>query len=441
MMDACGPLSEATPAPDLKEEEDPPVRRERAPHRLLLLAALTAATAAPGAAPGVAAGAVRPGVVVGFGDSVAAGYGLSAAAAWPGSYPNRRFPPPTGAACTTTPAAYPCALARVSGGDVAASRDYAVQGAQSGGVLALQLPRALREMSTTARAAVTTVTLTVGANDIDFTRCLAAELTAVTDPCVTGSPGHLKVTAATQHGFNAGGSRFDGLDGLTSTIAKIVPALEAAFPRASVDVTDYYPFLAPVAPGARACSLFALPALSQLIATLKKDSLPAALLDAGRSLKNLSSTEIARQNRSFLVQQFLEQSLAGALSTGVGGDRRVTLVALPAFATHGVCAGAQAWAFGPTVSVKLAATKLKSVLPSLNSRFGTATCPYPDPSSEGVVAVFPPPTSSAAFRAVAGLVGLTGALSYSTNCFPHLTIAGQLAVAQAILEAPAALPT
>jgi lysophospholipase L1-like esterase len=113
--------------------------------------------------------------VIGFGDSVAAGYGLSRAAAWSPQHVKERYGG-GGARCSATLQAYPCVLARRLGDNVSASRNYAIQGATSKDVLDVEIPRALNDMrKASTRARISAVTLTTGADDIGFSQCLEEE--------------------------------------------------------------------------------------------------------------------------------------------------------------------------------------------------------------------------------------------------------------------------
>jgi lysophospholipase L1-like esterase len=343
------------------------------------------------------------GTVIGFGDSVAAGYGLSQAAEWNPGFLSSRFPDGN-AGCDLTPDAYPCVLAQSLTGTQQGSDNYAVQGASSDQVLSDELPLA-GVMTLAQQAAVTTVTLTVGANDIDFSGCLSDEFQFKTDHCLAGNINNLQVSKPTSVHLNH----------LASNLQQIFAQIHADFPNAAIDVTGYYqPFPPPPSSGSDACPLFAVPALAALQA--QQGIGLAAILTY---LKNLPQFESEFQTRFYIVASFLQgqldQVIQGAATTAHVAGLPVSYVDLSStFSGHDLCQKAQSWVFAPRLIADIAAVL------NVDNTFGTPTCPDPAPASEGSE------VNKTIFHDSLGF-----AIFYS-NCIPHPIQAGQQAIAHAI---------
>jgi hypothetical protein len=333
------------------------------------------------------------GPVAGFGDSIAAGYGLSSAAEWNVNFLNSRFPGgDTG--CDLTPPAYPCVLADSANGTLNGSHNYSIQGASSDKVLGTELPLAEKN-SAAERAPVRTVTLTVGADDIDFSGCLSDEFQFKTDHCLAGSiNGGLRVSTSTaQH-----------LRHLASNLQQIFKQIHTDFPNASLVVTGYYqPFPPPASAGSDACGLFAVPALAAL----------------QTYLHNLPQFELEFQTRFYIVATFLQQQLnrviQNAANVASNAGLPISYVDIgPEFDGHDLCKGGQAWVEAPRLIADIAAVI------NVDSTFGTPKCEYPAPAVVGSE------VNKTIFH------GSLGFAIFYSNCIPHPIARGQQAIADAI---------
>ncbi len=390
------------------------------------------------AAAGLACGgpqafAALRGPVVGFGDSVAAGYGLSVRAEWPPSwagvsYLGSRFA--RGAKCRATPRAYPCVV-EAAVGSRARGRDYAIQNATTDDVLYTELPTVgapgVPRMSSRARNSVKTVTLTIGANDFHFDQCIQAELEATSDPCLSGTINHLGLSPTWQ-GY---------IHQIETNLPNVIEALGRTFPHATVYVTTYYGFVpGEVASGQQPCSMYGLPALEALFNNLQGISPAAVASSVSAYLNQLSSFEAAFQDRFAIVSNFLQGQLNAAIRQGVrvaiaypinasqATRSPVAIVSLDnAFKGHNVCSRTP-WVYNFRIQFKVNGHTLNS----------GAGCPFPMPQ------VGHPPSSlefgngfSWSWGVGPASVSFSG--SFSTNCIPHPTPAGQKQIALAVSRA------
>lgn len=360
-------------------------------------------TCAPVPSPVQAEGSAGRGIVVGFGDSVAVGYGLSAAAEPPPSQPTARYA--AGASCWTTPQAYPCLLATLSGANLQESRDYAIQGATAAQVLSIEIPYARQDLPAAVRDRVSTVTLTVGADDIAFSNCLSLEMFARPDTCLRGTIRHLKVSQ----------SMGASLATLKSNLPQVVRALRATYPKAHIFVTAYYqPMPRPVRPGQVSCRLFSLPALAAYANASAHTGRLAKVVGFSLYGRELPKWDARFQGRFYKVASFLEGRLNRTIVAGVrdaGVDS--TVVSLTAFTGHSMCAdnGAESWVF----AVDWYGSVVGVTLPSLGP-----VCPYP----------FTGPGSAEKQKTFS--LGKWGGFTISSNCVAHPTVQGQMAIARAI---------
>jgi GDSL-like Lipase/Acylhydrolase family len=352
----------------------------------------------------VPSGMGMSGPVAGFGDSVAAGYGLSSAAEWNGNFLASRFPGgDTG--CDLTPPAYPCVLADSANGTLDGSDNYSIQGASSGDVLGTELPLAEKNAAA-KRALVRTVTVTVGADDIHFSECLSDEFQFKTDHCISGSiNGGLRLSTSTaQH-----------LSHLASNLQRNFTRIHSGFPNASIVVTGYYqPFPPPAPAGSDACGVFAVPALAAL-QTQQGIGLAAILT----YLRNLPQFELEFQTRFYIVASFLERQLNHAIQNAANiafnAGLPVSYVDIgPVFDGHDLCARDQAWIEAPRLIANIAGVI------NIDSTFGTPKCEYPAPPVVGSE------VNKTIFNSSVGFA------IFHSNCIPHPIARGQEAIADAI---------
>lgn len=346
-------------------------------------------------------------LTVGFGDSVAAGYGLSSAAQWPPTDLVDRFK--NGASCVVTPQSYPCVLATNIGDDPIGSANYAIQNATSNDVLNTEIPRATSDMSTDARAAVNTVTLTVGANDMNFAQCLQQEFQALLDSCLVnhfGAINHLQLSGMVKR----------GLQNLTANLPLIISELSTDFPHAHIYVTTYYqPFPGAVSPGDTACSVYTLPALAAFSNATQGVPAGAVIVAALQYFKVLPDTAKLFQARFARVSSFLLGKLNLAIRNGTAAaSSPVTTVALDqAFNGHDICSDVP-WVF----TIRSTATLANVTIPN-----NTVVCPYPYSSFE--------------FDQTYSFYSL-GSVHINSNCLPHPTSDGQRNIALKIQTTPPA---
>ncbi len=346
-------------------------------------------------------GSVTPVPVIGFGDSIAAGYGNDSASQYGPGAVNSRFA--HGPGCSNTPDAYPCQLAQSLTGSSSTSDNFAVQGATSGQVLSIELPLALNTInSAQQRATVKTVTLTVGADDIGFSGCLTQEFQPtypVTDACIGGTLANLQLSSSAQSEVSA----------LTSNVAQFLRLIHADFPNAKIAVTGYYnPLPGPVASGGTACALFALPT-AYYAYSLAQTSLEAAVVE----LANFNYYQGQFQNRFYQVANFLEGQLNSAISSAVSQASLGSIagqVGLDSFNSNGVCSS-NPWVFSPVVSATVNGHQVINTNP--------VRCPFP---GSGEV------NQSKAISIVS--------VSFSSNCIPHPTQYGQSRIAASIAASP-----
>ncbi len=367
-------------------------------------------------------------IVVGFGDSVAAGYGLSRAAEWPVSRISRRFPGGDATCPATTPRAYPCLLAASIGDLVAASRNYSVQNASSSDVLT-QLDWATRDMPAQARERVDVVTLTVGADDINFADCLTAEIQFERDPCLAGDINNLKASDATR----------TQLSNLSTTLTQpagpaqpttepqspaVLSSLAQAYPNAHILVTGYYdPFPDPVQAGRSACRLFVFPALAAFMSNLDGVGLLGKASAFNNYAGSLPNTESLFQTRFHRVSSFLASQLNDTLSAAVGNSGgRATFVSLDSFEGHDMCA-ADPWVYSLTSHGGIKGLG--------DIRALGADCPFPLPYDDSE-----PSETKLSFD-----LGPLGSVVILSNCVPHPTPLGQAQIAAAIIQTQVADPS
>lgn len=385
-------------------------------------------------------------IVVGFGDSVAAGYGLSVAGDVPPSHAgdpsSDRYR--NGTLCSTTPQAYSCQFAEFSGADVGASHNFSIQGANSADVLNLELRQAEYETDhgTLDAGSVDAVTLTVGANDVVFSQCLSAELQGSFDAprsegdhCVTrpNSVDDLQVSDEVRVQLHQ----------LQTNLPLIIDRFEADFPNARIYVTHYYGAFPDDAPARTIpCPMYAIPSVMRFINNLgglfdlgRPNDLGEpnvlGMLEAGAALYDAIRQEAERylpsqmaqfQHRFHVIENLMVGQLNNTIDIVRGEDAPVTLVNLD-FHGHDMC-NPESYVFAPRVSGTLGPFTDLHVTP------GDA-CLLPTPASDGGEKTF---GINLDFEApFAGRI-VIGAL-FTSNCIAHPTHDGQVAIANAILGA------
>jgi hypothetical protein len=249
------------------------------------------------------------------------------------------------------------------------------------------------------------VTLTVGANDINFSGCLSDEFQFKTDHCLAGNINNLLVSPSTSA----------HLKHLASNLQQIFARIHADFPNAAIDVTGYYqPFPPPPSSGSDACPVFTVPALAAL---QSQQGIGLAAILA--YLKNLPQFESEFQTRFYIVSSFLQgqldQVIQGAATAAQVAGLPVRYIDLSStFNGHDICQGAHSWVFAPRLIADIAA------ILNVDYTFGTPTCPDPAPALEGSE------VQKTIFHDSLGF-----AIFYS-NCIPHPLQVGQRAIASAI---------
>lgn len=294
---------------------------------------------------------------VALGDSVSAGYGL-------GTDDNA--------------SAYPALLGTGSGW--AAQHGYvtdnlSISGAKSSDVLTKEIPK----MPTGTKL----VTLTVGADDIDFGGCAKAFFIGGPNPCF--------------------GSTFrTNLTTLATNLRKIYATLAGA----QIYQTDYYNPLPPGPTGRQtACGIFNAYADYQLY---QNGGLSTVVFGRG------ASAAIAKEEQSsaYSFANFIVSQLDSTIASAAKGFSNVHIVPV-SFQGHDLCAGAQAWAFGPSAHLH---TNI-GVNFDLDMPYACPNPPATDPKI--------PPQSGTKF-------GVTWSFVAANNCLPHPTFAGQQALADAV---------
>lgn len=329
------------------------------------------------------------GPVLGIGDSVAAGYGLG---------PSEGFP--------DNPAAYSAILAHRLG---VQAQNYAVEGAcasnAEAGCLHKSVNWQIGQVPDTFTPGL--VTLTVGANDIDFGDCIKAILadsdlamTSPRDPC---NPTSLAAN----------------LSAFKNSLAMDLQTLSSKYPNASIHVMDYYnPFPQPPSAHDSACVLSKAVALMSEHAggTSWRDVLKNFLIHHDKFLEKARSAQAQLYNDAQAVIRKLNATIN---ATAAG---RATIIKTD-FTGHDICARGTEWAFSPSLAVDLA-VRLGPLHKSANlSLGGDDVCPDPVAKDDWN------------FRKSANFdnkkLHFSGNLSIAmgVNCLPHPTPKGQTAIA------------
>jgi len=337
---------------------------------------------------------VSSGAVLAFGDSVAAGYGLGPSQ---GNNDN--------------PAAYPSVLAGKLGygslneaveGECAAAENGCPDPSQAVDWQIKQVPASYQP---------SLITLTVGANDIDFADCLQSiivggdlSLTSKSDPC---TPKNLRKS----------------LGIFETNLKSDLTTLKDKYPGVPIMVMDYYnPFpQAPTGvhlacPFSTAATLFYEHAqLGWAGAVYMALEEPALFALEARTVQG----RIYKDAGSVLGQ------VNAAINTAASG--LATVVNTNDFAGHDICSSDQ-WVFSPTFQIDMSLSIATITNSAHLSIGGDEVCPDPIPPLDKNIKV------SAKFSEK--FVGLSGSVNIAggTNCLPHPTETGQASIAQDYLN-------
>jgi lysophospholipase L1-like esterase len=335
---------------------------------------------------------VSTGSVLAFGDSVAAGYGLGYSLGHPDN-----------------PDAYSAVLAQKLGyGD----ENYAVEGRCAGadaGCSDTSSSVAAQIQQVPAGDTPDLITLTVGANDINFAGCLTAilqdgdlSMRSSSDPC---NPSKLSTDLAS----------------FRTSLKSDLTTLKDKYPGVPIMVMDYYnPF--PAAPTGLhlACTFSDEVTLSYLHAQEGwEGAVFTALYEPGVFVLEARSVQgRIHQDAATVLGQ-----LNSAINTTASG--LATVVNTNDFAGHDICSNGP-WVFAPTLNVDMS-LKIASLTRSAHLSFGGEVCP--DPVAE-------PPIFSVSVRFSNSFLHISGslALTEQVNCLPHPTATGQTAIASDFLN-------
>jgi lysophospholipase L1-like esterase len=323
-----------------------------------------------------------PGPVLGLGDSVAAGYGLGPSE---GNGDN--------------PGAYPNLLGQALG---VPSQDDAVEGACASSTenncKAQSMDYQISHVTNNFSPGL--ITMTVGANDIDFAGCFEAILSSdlsmqsPSDPC---NPG----TLATH------------LNALQTALGNDLTTLSTQYPDARVLAMHYYnPLPQPPSPTQSPCLL-------DQVAAFQYDH------SQGQSWKSIVSKYVLHHGKFVDDARFVQTQvyndaenvlgqLNNTIDTTVGGS--ATVIDTSDFTGHDMCAKTGRYVFAPDVTLQIS-----FLGKTYHKAFGGEVCP--DPVNET-------PLLSKTVKFTGGSLKF----AVNTNCTPHPTPAGQAAIASDFLQ-------
>lgn len=328
---------------------------------------------------------VPAGPVLGLGDSVAAGYGLG---------PSQGNP--------DNPSAYPLILGKDLG--VSAS-DYAIEGACS--VSNANCPSSVAQEITQVPSSFkpSLITLTVGADDINFGGCLKSIL-ASADLSMTSPSDPCNATTLTA-----------SLAALRQNLTSDLSTLATNYPGVPIEVMDYYnPF--PPATTATPC------AISKGVDLIYQHARLHTWFNVAK-LYLFSPKQFTKDAQNVQAQLYADgQSVVSALNSTINAAAaagNAQVISTANFAGHDMCSSSQ-WVFEPTISASLMLRMGKHQTSSSFSS-GGAVCPDPVAASDWNKKV------SKSFGI--NLLGISGSFSFSmgVNCAPHPNAAGQEAIA------------
>ena len=253
------------------------------------------------------------------------------------------------------------------------------------------------------------ITVTVGANDIDFADCLLSAikkgdvfLQGATDPC---SPAILTPDTKgpdAQH------------PGLRENLTNDLETLRAKYPSAPIDVMQYYNMFPPApSTGAPLCAISEVSTITHLRAIGISWPSIANLVILHHGTFTTDAENV--QEDLYDAAQGVLTKINEAIEEAAGKVSGTTLV--PAdFSGHDMCEHGEEWVFAPTA---FATVKLLGASAGL-SYVGAQRCPDPVSKAEHNYDV------GATFRAGSVEAGVR-----LTNCIPHPTTAGQEVLANA----------
>lgn len=337
---------------------------------------------------------VSTGAVLAFGDSVAAGYGLGPSQ---GNNDN--------------PAAYSAVLAGKLG---YGSLNEAVEGECAAAEKGCPVPSQAVDwqiQQVPASYKPSLITLTVGANDIDFAGCLKSiieggdlSLKSRSDPC---SPGNLR----------------GSLGAFEPNLRSDLTTLKNKYPGVPIMVMDYYNPFPPAPTGIQlACPLSNLATLTYEHAQLGWLGAVYMALDEPL-LYALEARTV--QGRIYQDASSVLGKLNASINTAASG--LATVVNTNDFAGRDICSSSS-WIFSPTFTIDMSLS-IASVTKSAHlSIGGDEVCPDPVSPLEWNIKV------SKQFNN--RFLRLSGSLNISlgTNCLPHPTATGQTAIAEDFLN-------
>jgi Tol biopolymer transport system component/lysophospholipase L1-like esterase len=246
------------------------------------------------------------------------------------------------------------------------------------------------------------ITLTVGANDIQFSKCFQAKafkavgFAAEDDPC-------------------SGGTFQSHLGALASNLASVLSKVKERFPMAKVVLTKYYqPFPAPALDDSEICPVY------EPLAVQRN---PRALLDDGLLNRIAGDIQNSLWSQTNTVLSKLNKTIQNAANKA-----RVSTVPLR-FSSHDFCqtlAGGSVedtWVYGPKLDVSVQTFGLIETTRSWSYTLPDA-CLVP---REGDETIYHQSGSGGRFGIFYSWAG-----TFQVNCAPHPTQNGQEAIATAI---------
>jgi hypothetical protein len=332
-----------------------------------------------------------------FGDSVSAGYGLGPAE---GHGDN--------------PSAYPAVLGQLLGNVPVLNESVDGVCASSTEPECTSQPHSvdwqIRQVPGYFKPSV--ITMTVGADDIDFKDCLLSifgppfdfKLQSTADPC---SPNGLPYSLGTN------------LSEFQQSLTTDLQTLSSNYPGVSIYVMDYYnPFPPPPSATASPCVLG------------KVYGVPYEKYDLGESWytigKNfvLHHAKFVNDARAAQAQLYNDaQSILGQLNATINAAAAgiANVVNTNDFTGHSICGPGAQWVFYPTAAAKFSVT-IPIANKTFKFAFGGEICPDPVPANEWNA------------HQTVNTKYLQGTLAVGENCVPHPTTVGQQSIANDFLQ-------
>ena len=331
---------------------------------------------------------VSTGAVLAFGDSIAAGYGLG---------PSEGFP--------DNPDAYSAILAQKLGYD---SQNYAVEGVCAGignDCPAHSVDWQIQQVPASFTPSL--ITLTVGADDINFGGCFQSIIEAGDESMQSGADPCNPATLS-RH-----------LTDFKRKLANDLKTLQGKYPGVPIQVMDYYnPF--PSAPAAKQSAC-----LFSDAATLFYEHARIGWLNTVKTfiLHHGQFNSDARTVQGLLYKdaQTVLNQLNAAINTTSSGVAKV--VNTNDFAGHDICAHGSEWAFSPTFAIDMSLKVGPAGGSAHLSIGGDEVCPDPVSPIDKNFKISEQFKNT--FLHISGSLNIAGGL----NCLPHPTVAGQTAIA------------